>query len=149
MEGKAMKKKIILFSSFLLIAMFLTGCATNVTAEEIKNLKEIASEIKRTGAEGYQLPDGYEVEYTDSTKTGRITIVTEPQCGMGEEIKATFDITKEEPELQEIKQPIDELVRKLIFGELAIIIIVILIILVELMTNDEKRQRMYELLSKM
>ncbi len=38
-----MKKKIILFLSFLLMAMFLTGCATTkTTANELKKLNDIA-----------------------------------------------------------------------------------------------------------
>lgn len=69
-----MKKKIILFLSFLLMAMFLTGCATTkITKRELKKLDDIANEIASTGP-GYILSDGYELAYPNSKDTSRISI---------------------------------------------------------------------------
>lgn len=102
-----MRKKITLVLTAILVAMFLTACSTNVTAEEYKELENIASEIKNAEGE-YQLPKGYKVEYADATKTNQITIIKgEPSTGEGDNIRATFDITKNEPELISIKQDFD------------------------------------------
>ena len=69
-----MKKKIILFLSFLLMAMFLTGCATTkTTANELKKLNEIANE-RVTEGPGYKLPDGYMLD-SDPKDTSRISII--------------------------------------------------------------------------
>lgn len=69
-----MKKKIILFLTFLLTAMILTGCATTkTTATELNKLNDIANEIASEGP-GYKLPDGYELAYSDSKDTSRISI---------------------------------------------------------------------------
>lgn len=99
-----MRKKITLVLATMFVAMFLTACSTNITAEEYKELENIASEIKNAEGE-YQLPEGYKVEYADATKTNQITIMKEePSTGKGDNIKATFDITKNEPELISIEQ---------------------------------------------
>ena len=105
MEGKAMKKKIILFLSFLMIAMCLTGCSvsgtTNVTPEEIKYMTEVAQNIKDNS--DYELPEGYTFELEDNTKNGRIIIKTKTEINDGQEIRAYFDITKDSVELIQIK----------------------------------------------
>jgi predicted small secreted protein len=130
MEGKAMKKKIIiLFLSLILIAMFLTGCSTNVTGEEIKNLEDVASELKKAD-NGYQLPEGYEIKFSDSTSTERITLIVVPSSGDGDKIEATFDVTGETPVLIEIEQPISGMsalmVSTVILGILLVILLVVL-----------------------
>lgn len=74
-----MKKKIILFFSFLLTAIFLTGCATTkTTADELKKLNDIANEIASEDP-GYKLPDGYKLAYSDSKDTSRISISSTTQ----------------------------------------------------------------------
>lgn len=73
-----MKKKIILFLSFLLMAMFLTGCATTkTTANELKKLNDIANEIVTEGP-GYKLPDGYTL-HSDPKDTSRISIICQTE----------------------------------------------------------------------
>lgn len=73
-----MKKKIILFLSFLLMAMFLTGCTTTkTTANELKKLNEIANEIVTEGP-GYKLPDGYTL-HSDPKDTSRISIICQTE----------------------------------------------------------------------
>lgn len=99
-----MRKKITLVLTAMFVAMFLTACSTSITAEEYNELANIASEIKNAEGE-YQLPQGYKVEYADPTKTNEITVIkVEPSTGKGNNIKATFDITKKEPELISIEQ---------------------------------------------
>ena len=49
MEGKAMKKKIILFLSFLMVAVCLTGCgtkegSTKITPNEISEITDYQKE---------------------------------------------------------------------------------------------------------
>lgn len=99
-----MRRKITLVLTAMFVAMFLTACSTSITAEEYNELKNIASEIKNAEGE-YQLPEGYKVEYANPTKTNQITVIKEsPSTGDGNNIKATFDITKNEPELISIIQ---------------------------------------------
>lgn len=99
-----MRKKITLVLTAMFVAMFLTACSTNITAEEYKELKNVASEIKNAEGE-YQLPVGYKVEYANPTKTNQIAVIKEePSAGDGDTIRATFDITKSEPELISIEQ---------------------------------------------
>lgn len=104
-----MRKKITLVLTAMFVSMFLTACSTSITAEEYNELKNIASEIKNAEGE-YQLPEGYKVEYANPTKTNQITVIKkEPSTGEGDNIKATFDITKNEPELISIEQDLDGL----------------------------------------
>lgn len=73
-----MKKKIILFLSFLLMAMFLTGCATTkTTADELRKLNDIANEIVTEGP-GYKLPDGYTL-HSDPKDTSRFSITCQTE----------------------------------------------------------------------
>lgn len=73
-----MKKKIILFLSFLLMAMFLTGCATTkTTADELRKLNDIANEIVTEGP-GYKLPDGYTL-HSDTKDTSRFSITCQTE----------------------------------------------------------------------
>ena len=101
-----MRKKITVVLVTMFVAMFLTACSTNITAEEYKELENVAYEVKNAEGE-YQLPKGFEVEYTDSTKINQITIIKGASTGDGDNIKATFDITKNEPELISIEQEFD------------------------------------------
>ena len=95
MEGKAMKKKIILFLSFLLTAMFLTGCqmSTVITQEEIKEMREIATEVAKS--EEYLIPEGFSVDYPETPKTHLIKVTKEDEY----ETQLVFDISKEQPEI--------------------------------------------------
>ena len=98
MEGKAMKKKIILFLSFLLTAMFLTGCqmSTVITEEEIKEMREIATEVAKS--EEYLIPEGFSVDYPEPPKTHLIKVTKEDEY----ETQLVFDISKEQPEIVQI-----------------------------------------------
>lgn len=118
-----MRKKITLLLTAMFVAMFLTACSTNITAEEYKELGNIASEIKNAEGE-YQLPEGYKVEYANPTKTNQITIIKEPSKGEGDNIKATFDITKNAPELISIEQEFTDYMGTRIFIVIWITIIV-------------------------
>lgn len=111
-----MRKKITLVLTAMFVAMFLTACSTNITAKEYKQLENVAFEVKNAEGE-YQLPNGYEVKYTDHTKRNQITIIKEPLTGKGDNIKATFDITKDEPELISIQQDFkDYMVLRMLFA---------------------------------
>lgn len=96
MEGKAMKKKIILVLSFLMVAMYLTGCSVIVTPEKIDEITQIAQNVKDNPT--YQLPEGYELSYADSSKNDRIIINT---CGsdVTHSLKLTFDTSNNTVEL--------------------------------------------------
>lgn len=92
-----MKKKIILFLTFLLTAMFLTGCATTkTTANELSKLNNVANEIASEGP-GYKLPDGYELAYSDSKDTSRISITCTTE--QKDEITAEYVIEGKEAHL--------------------------------------------------
>lgn len=100
-----MKKKIILFLTFLLTAMFLTGCATTkTTAIELNKLNDIANEIASEGP-GYKLPDGYKLAYSDSKDTSRISITCTTE--QRDEITAEYVIEGKEAHLDsfEIENP--------------------------------------------
>lgn len=102
MEGKAMKKKIILFLSFLVIAMCLTGCSTKVTREKIEEMTEIAQNIKDTP--NYELPEGYTYNNVDNRKNdGRIIISTGCEHNKEDTLCITFDISQEKVKYTEIK----------------------------------------------
>ena len=60
MEGKAMKKQIILILSFLIMAFFLTACSTKVKKEDLNVLDEVAYNVVNA-TEGYEIPEEYEV----------------------------------------------------------------------------------------
>lgn len=95
-----MKKKIILFLSFLLTAMFLTGCGKQtLTAEEklIKQMEQIALEIAKSNE--YDVPEGYTVYYPEAPKTDKI-IVAEGSATITE---ITFDISEGQAEILNIE----------------------------------------------
>lgn len=98
-----MKKKIILFLSFLLTAMFLTGCSEKNTktieGTKIEKMTEIAN--KAANERGYKLPDGYKVSYPDETTNSRLKITDysgSPECI----VEAVFDVSEKQPKLLEI-----------------------------------------------
>lgn len=97
-----MRKKIIFILTTALMIMLLTGCATVITAEEIEDLKNVASEIKIS--EDYKLPEGYTVSYPDETTTNKIAISCKTSEGIGDNVIAVFDMTKAEPELISYQQ---------------------------------------------
>lgn len=97
-----MRKKIIFILTTVLMIMLLTGCGTVITAEEVENLKNVASEIKNS--EDYKLPEGYTVSYPDGTTTNKIAISCKTSEGFGDNVIAVFDMTKAEPELISYQQ---------------------------------------------
>lgn len=127
-----MRKKITLVLTAMFVAMFLTACSTIITAEEYKELENIAFEIKNAEVE-YKLPEGYKVEYADPTKTNHITIIkVKPSTGKGDNIKATFDITKSEPELISIEQEFSDYMGDRIYMTFWITVIITVIIIASL-----------------
>lgn len=70
-----MKKRIILFLTFLLTTMFLTGYTVSTSYERIKKVNEVANEIAANGP-GYKLPEGYYIKYPDEKDTGIIEIIS-------------------------------------------------------------------------
>lgn len=85
-----MKKRIILFLTFLVVAMFLTGCTVSTSYERIKEINKVANEVAENGA-GYKLPEGYSINYPNTTDTGIIEITSKK--GNEEIIKAKYEIS--------------------------------------------------------
>lgn len=91
-----MKKKIILFLSVLLVALFVTGCATTTNSEALEQSNEVASEIAKNMGE-YQLPDGYDMSYPDSKDTSRFYLTSRTK--QKNELRAEYQISNKEAEL--------------------------------------------------
>ena len=91
-----MKKKIILFLSVLLVAMFVTGCSTTTNPEALERSNEVANEIAKNMGE-YKLPDGYDMSYPDSKDTSRFYLrsTTEQE----NTLTAQYQISNKEAEL--------------------------------------------------
>lgn len=91
-----MKKKIILFLSVLLVAMFVTGCSTTTNPEALERSNEVANEIAKNMGE-YKLPDGYDMSYPDSKDTSRFYLrsTTEQE----NTLMAQYQISNKEAEL--------------------------------------------------
>lgn len=91
-----MKKKIILFLSVLLVAMFLTGCSTTTYPEALERSNEVANEIAKNIGE-YKLPDGYNMSYLDSKDTSRFYLTSKTE--QRNILKAEYKISNKEAEL--------------------------------------------------
>ncbi len=91
-----MKKKIILFLSVLVIAMFLTGCSTKTYSKALESSNEVANEIASNMGE-YKLPDGYDMSYPDSKDTGRFYL--ESKTEQDNTLKAEYQISNKEATL--------------------------------------------------
>lgn len=91
-----MKKKIILFLSVLLVALFVTGCATTTNPEALEQSNEVASEIAKNMGE-YKLPDGYNMSYPDSKDTSRFYLTSKTE--QKNTLKAEYQISNKEAEL--------------------------------------------------
>ncbi len=91
-----MKKKKFLFLSVLLIAMFLTGCATTTKPEDLKKSNDVANEIAANIGE-YKIPDGYDMSYPDSKDTSRFYLTSKTE--EGNTLKAEYKISNKEAEL--------------------------------------------------
>lgn len=91
-----MKKKIILFLSVLLVAMFLTGCSTTTYAEALERSNEVANEIAKNIGE-YQLPDGYTMSNPDSRDTSRFYLKSKTE--QKNILRAEYKISNKEAEL--------------------------------------------------
>lgn len=98
-----MRKQIILILSFLMMAVCLTGCSTKITREKIDEITKIAEKIKENPT-SYKLPDGYSVDVEDCKGLGRIIIKAEASQFLEEDVKVTFDITKQKVELIDIEE---------------------------------------------
>lgn len=95
-----MKKKIILFLSFLMIAVCLTGCSEKpIQGSELEKMEEIANHV--ANEKGYVLPEGYTVSYPDNTTNARIRIRDNTRS-QTEILYVIFDISTEEIKLVEI-----------------------------------------------
>lgn len=96
-----MKNKIILFLSFLMIVMCLTGCSEHVIEKErLDTITTIAENV--VSQKEYELPEGYEVSFYDKTTNARISIRDNTKEHK-EYMNVIFDITGEKPELIQIK----------------------------------------------
>lgn len=91
-----MKKKIILFLSVLLVAMFVTGCSTTTNPEALERSNEVANEIAKNMGE-YKLPDGYDISYPNTKDTSQfyLTSYTEQE----NELRAEYQISNKEAKL--------------------------------------------------
>lgn len=98
-----MKKKIILFLSFLMVAMCLTGCSTTtIEGTELEKIAEIANHV--VNEKDYTLPEGYTISYPDNTTNGRIEIKKEPdQKGEKYNLYIRFDTSQDEIKITEIE----------------------------------------------
>lgn len=94
MEGKKMKKKIILLLCFVMLTVILIGCSS-VDEAEIEKMTEVANHIA-SDEKGYEVPEEYKAEYVDRNVNRRICIEKKIKS---EKIKATFDISGQEPTL--------------------------------------------------
>jgi len=98
MEGNAMKKKIILFLSFLLTAMFLTGCnQQKVRADTIEQMTQIASNV--INQKDYVVPNEY-IIVDDEAVSDNIIIVRTTKNGS--HVRAVFEVSEKEVKLAEI-----------------------------------------------
>ena len=94
--GNAMKKKIILFLSFLLTAMFLTGCnEQKVRADTIEKMTQIANNVIHQ--KDYVVPDGYIV--SDDNTDNIIIVRTTKDIS---HVRAVYEVSETEVKLLEI-----------------------------------------------
>ncbi len=91
-----MKKKIILFLSVLLVAMFVTGCSTTTNPEALERSNEVANEIAKNMGE-YKLPDGYDISYRDSKDTSRFYLSSTTE--QKNTLMAEYQISNKEADL--------------------------------------------------
>ena len=93
-----MKKKIILFLSFLLTAMLLTGCnEQKVRADTIDKMTQIANNVIHQ--KDYVVPDDYDI-LDDKTTSDNIIMV---RTTTGEShIQAVYEVSETEVKLLEI-----------------------------------------------
>lgn len=119
-----MKRRIISVLTFLLIVVCLTGCSTRITADRLEEFTEIAENIKKGSANVYTLPEGFTFEYEDGTQTGRIVITAKGEADDSYTQRATFDITQEEVQLEEIEEDFSSEVLAAVY--IAVVIMVIL-----------------------
>ena len=98
MEGNAMKKKIILFLSFLLTAMFLTGCnQQKVRADTIEKMTQIANNV--INQKDYVVPEGYVVPDDKGIPDNTIIVRTSKD---GNHVRAIYEVSEKEAKLIEI-----------------------------------------------
>lgn len=96
-----MKKKIILFLCFIMLATILTGCSSiTIDGAEIEKMTEIADHV--ANEKGYKLPEGYKVSYEDETTNARICISKRIESGENF-LRITFDISGEETKFTEME----------------------------------------------
>lgn len=91
-----MKKKIILFLSVLLVALFVAGCSTTTNPEALERSNEVASEIAKNMGE-YKLPEGYDMSYPDSKDTSRFYLKSTTK--QKNELRAEYQISNKEAKL--------------------------------------------------
>ena len=95
-----MKKKIILVLSFLMIALYLTGCSVTIDATELEKMTEIANHV--TNEKDYTLPEGYTFLYPDATTNKRI-VINKSINNDTANLYLEFDTSKDENKLIEIE----------------------------------------------
>lgn len=93
-----MKKKIILFLSFLLTAMFLTGCnQQKVRADTIEQMTQIVNNV--ISQKDYVVPDGYIVSDDNTTSDNIIIVRTTKDIS---HVRAAYEVSGTEVKLVEI-----------------------------------------------
>ena len=93
-----MKKKIILFLSFLLTAMFLTGCnQQKVRADTIEKMTQIANNV--INQKDYVVPEGYVVPDDKGILDNTIIVRTSKD---GNHVRAIYEVSETEVKLLEI-----------------------------------------------
>ena len=101
MEGKKMKKKIILLLCFIALTAILSGCSSKKVDEvELEKMTEIANHIAN-GEEGYIVPKEYVAKYIDQNVNRRIKIT---KLIGNEEVKTIFDVSGQEAVLIKASQ---------------------------------------------
>lgn len=108
-----MKKKIILFLSVLLVAMFVTGCSTTTNPEALERSNEVANEIASNMGE-YKLPDGYDMSYPDSKDTSRFYLTSKTE--QKNTLEAEYQISNKEARLVAFRVDDTDTTGKLITG---------------------------------
>lgn len=96
-----MKKKIILLLCLMALTAILSGCSSkNVDETELEKMMEIANHIT-CDEKGYKVPEEYKAQYLDNNVNERMCIKKNVKS---REIKATFDISGQEPILIKAEQ---------------------------------------------
>ena len=126
MEGKKMKKKIILLLCFIALTAILSGCSSKKVDEvELEKMTEIANHIAN-GEKGYIVPEEYVATYINKNVNRRIKIT---KLIGNERIKTIFDVSGQEAVLIKASQNYN-MDAILLWGAIGCIAVVIVLIII-------------------